>query len=168
MDVQAKIDELSAQVEGARAMPMSASCIVNRTDFLRILDELRELLPTELHQAEFVLRDRDEVIEEGRREAERIIDAAHEERTRLVGRTEVFQEAAREAQRVLSEATDRSEAMRAEVDDYVDTRLANFEIVLHKTLTAVERGRDKLRGRHDLVNLTDAEMEQLDESPLPG
>ncbi|MDQ6650002.1 MAG: hypothetical protein M3Z02_07810 [Actinomycetota bacterium] len=168
MDVQAKIDELTAQVESARAMPMSASCVINRTEFLRLLDELRELLPTELHRAEFVLRDRDEVIEEGRREAERIIEGAHEERTRLVGRTEVFQQAAHEAERVVAEAAQRSEVMRSEVDDYVDTRLANFEIVLHKTLSAVERGRDKLRGRHDLVNLTDAEMDQLDESPLPG
>lgn len=168
MDVQAKIDELTAQVEGARAMPMSASCIINRTDFLRVLEELRELLPTELHQAEFVLKDRDEVIEEGRREADRIIEAAHDERTKLVGRTEVFAQAAREAERVLTEATDRSETMRAEVDDYVDTRLANFEIVLHKTLAAVERGRDKLRGRHELVNLSDAELDRLDESPLPS
>ena len=37
--------------------------------------------------------------------------------------------------------------MRAEVDDYVDTKLANFEVVLDKTLAAVNRGRDKLRGR---------------------
>ena len=37
--------------------------------------------------------------------------------------------------------------MRAEVDDYVDTKLANFEVVLDKTLTAVRRGRDKLSGR---------------------
>jgi len=168
VDVQAKIDELTAQVEGARAMPMSASCIISRTDFLRVLEELRELLPTELHQAEFVLKDRDEVIEEGRREADRIIEAAHDERTKLVGRTEVFAQAAREAERVLTEATDRSETMRAEVDDYVDTRLANFEIVLHKTLAAVERGRDKLRGRHELVNLSDAELDRLDESPLPS
>ena len=57
--------------------------------------------------------------------------------------------------------------MRNEVDDYVDAKLANFEIILHKTLNAVEHGRDKINGRH-------AELEQLasdsDEvvEPLPG
>jgi hypothetical protein len=40
--------------------------------------------------------------------------------------------------------------MRAEIDDYVDGKLANFEVVLHKTLQAVEKGRAKINGRHDL------------------
>ena len=35
--------------------------------------------------------------------------------------------------------------MRGEVDDYVDTKLANFEVVLDKTLAAVHRGREKLQ-----------------------
>ena len=39
--------------------------------------------------------------------------------------------------------------MQLDVDDYVDSKLANFEVVLHKVLTSVERGRDKLRGRQE-------------------
>ena len=38
MDVHDKLDELSALVEGARAMPMSASCVVNRAQVLDLLD----------------------------------------------------------------------------------------------------------------------------------
>ena len=52
--------------------------------------------------------------------------------------------------------------MRAEVDDYVDTKLANFEVVLDKTLAAVSRGRDKLRGRtahEDLAGDRDRPLE---------
>ena len=48
MDVHDKLDELSALVEGARAMPMSASCVVNRAQVLDLLDEARGLLPTSL------------------------------------------------------------------------------------------------------------------------
>ena len=51
VDVQAKLDEIAALIEGARAMPMSASCIVNRGELLDLLDELRALLPAELDQA---------------------------------------------------------------------------------------------------------------------
>ena len=52
--------------------------------------------------------------------------------------------------------------MRAEVDDYVDTKLANFEVVLDKTLSAVQRGREKLRGRtahEDLAGDRDRPLE---------
>jgi hypothetical protein len=49
--------------------------------------------------------------------------------------------------------------MRLEAEDYVDAKLANFEVVLHKTLTAVERGRERLRGRLDVDALNEAELE---------
>ena len=164
--VQAKLAELTSIVESAKAMPLSASCIVNRTEVLETLDQVREMLPDQLREAQWVIKDRDEVIAEGRREAERIIAEAQVERERLVSRTEVMQTATREATRVTEEARLAAQTMRVEAEEYVDTKLANFEVVLHKTLRSVERGRDKLRGRHELDALRSAEPE--DDEPLPG
>lgn len=167
MELKDKLTQVVALVEGARSMPMSASCVVNRSELLAALDELRELIPAEMKQAEFVLRDRDEVVEEGRREAERLVASAREERLRLIAKADVMQEATREADRLLTEAREQSEQMRAEVDTYVDTKLANFEVVLSRTIAAVEKGRDKLRGRHPMDDLR-AAVEADDAEPLPG
>jgi cell division septum initiation protein DivIVA len=165
MTLHDKLDEIVAAIEGARAMPMSASCIVNRADLLAQLEELRELLPGQLAQAQEVLESREDVVEDGRTEAQRIIDEAKRERARLIARTEIAQEATREAERIVIEAEEEATRMRDDVDDYVDTKLANFEVVLGKTIAAVERGREKLRGRHPLDDLRSADA---DESPLPG
>jgi len=62
------------------------------------------------------------------------------------------------------EATTKAAEMRAEVDDYVDRKLANFEIMLAKTLKSVERGRAKLAGRNELAEI----VERRDEAALPG
>jgi vacuolar-type H+-ATPase subunit H len=165
MTVHDKLDEIVASIEGARAMPMSASCIVNRTELLAELESLREMMPGQLAEAEELLESREDVVEEGRVEAQRIIDEAKRERSRLVARTEIAQEATREAERIVADAEDEATKMRDDVDDYVDTKLANFEVVLGKTLAAVERGREKLRGRHPLDDLRGADP---DETPLPG
>jgi cell division septum initiation protein DivIVA len=101
VDIQAKLDEITEMVETARAMPMSASCMINRTEVLTILDEIRELLPAELREAQWVIKDRDAVVDEGRRRAERIVADAITERDRLVGETEVLREAARQADRIV-------------------------------------------------------------------
>ena len=164
MDVHDKLDEIVAALEAARSMPMSASCIINRAEMLALLDELRELLPGELAQAEELLESRDDLVEEGRVEAARIIEEAKRERSRLIAKTEVAHEAAREAERIVIEAETESQRMRDDVDEYVDAKLANFEVVLGKTLAAVERGREKLRGRHPLDDLRDVDP---DETPLP-
>jgi hypothetical protein len=147
VDVHDKLDELITIVENARAMPMSASCIINRGEVLGLLEEVRGLLPEEFRHAQMLLADRESVVDEGRREAARIVTRAEEERVALTSDTEVVAEAQRQAVKIRNEAAQEARTMRAEVDDYVDTKLANFEVVLEKTLTAVRRGRDKLSGR---------------------
>lgn len=151
--MHALLDELSGIVEGARSMPMSASCVINRTEVLALLQDVRAQLPQALVRAQEVLGDRDAVLEDGRREAERVLALAARERHQLLAQTDLIQEAEAEAARVLEDARELADAMRAEVEDYVDGKLANFEIVLGKTLEAVERGRRKLSGRHELDDL---------------
>jgi cell division septum initiation protein DivIVA len=165
-EVHAKLAETTGLVESARAMPMSASCVINRGELLALLGDLESLLPDTISRAQEVLGDKQGVVDEGRREAEHIIAAAKVERRRLIEATDVYSEAAAEADRLLEEARTSAVAMRAEVEDYVDAKLANFEIVLSKTLSAVERGRQKLSGRHELEVL--GEHSDLLDEPLPG
>jgi hypothetical protein len=146
LDVNAKIDELIEIVESARAMPMSTSCVINRAQMLELLDILRQGLPDEMERAKRVLSDRESVLEEGRREAERLRDRARGERDSIINNTDISREAQDAAGRMLSDARREADQIRADADEYVDQKLANFEVVLTKTLQAVGRGRDKMRG----------------------
>ncbi|MFD4371752.1 ATP synthase F0 subunit B [Streptomyces sp. NPDC058486] len=147
MDVQKKLDEIVATVQGARSMPMSASCVVNRADLLALLDEVRDALPNSLAQAQELIGGREQMVEHARQEAERIIEAAHAERGTIVSDTQIARLSQEEADRILSEARREAEEVKAEADEYVDSKLANFEVVLNKTIGSVDRGREKLLGR---------------------
>ncbi|MHB9858794.1 ATP synthase F0 subunit B [Streptomyces sp. YIM S03343] len=146
MDVQKKLDEIVTAVSSARSMPMSASCVINRAELLALLEEVREALPGSLAQAQELIGDREHMVEQARQEAERIIGQAHAERGSIVSDTEIARRSQTEADRILAEARQESEEVRAEADDYVDSKLANFEVVLTKTLGSVGRGREKLLG----------------------
>ncbi|MCX2923872.1 ATP synthase F0 subunit B [Streptomyces sp. NEAU-W12] len=146
MDVQKKLDEIVDLVSGARSMPMSASCVVNRAELLSMLEEVRAALPDSLAQARELIGGREQMVEQARQEAERIIEGAHAERGSLVSGTEIARRSQSEADRILAEARKEAEEVRAEADDYVDSKLANFEVVLTKTLGSVGRGREKLLG----------------------
>lgn len=147
VDVQKKLDEIVRTVGSARSMPMSASCVVNRAELLAMLEEVRAALPGSLAQAQEVLGDRAQMVEEARAEAERIIESANAHRGSLISDTEVARQSRAEADRILAEARREAEEVRAEADDYVDSKLANFEVVLTKTIGSVDRGREKLLGR---------------------
>ena len=147
MDVQERLDELTVLVEDAKSMPLSASCIINRTQVLDLIEEIRQLLPESVHRADELLADREAVVQDGRREADRILERARAEADRMVSEHEVYLAAVAEAEALREETLEDTARMRRETDDYIDGKLATFEITLHKTLQAVDRGRERLRSQ---------------------
>ena len=160
MDVQAKLTEIRETVSAARSMPMSASAVVNRAELLAALDELGEMLPHAFGESDRVLAARDDVLAEAQQKGFEILADAERVRDELVSDTDVFQMARAQADKMLTESREESAALRRETDDYVDERLANFELSLSKTLEAVQRGRERLRGRSELDTLggSDADL----------
>ncbi|WP_431037101.1 cell division initiation protein [Streptomyces sp. P6-2-1] len=165
MDVQKKLDEIVEVVNAARSMPMSASCVINRAELLAMLEEVREALPGSLAQAQELIGERERMVGEARAEAERIIRSAHDERGTLVADTAVARQSQGEADRILNDARREAAEVKAEADDYVDSKLANFEVVLTKTLGSVGRGREKLLGTGDGIDAQGYEDPDYAEAP---
>jgi cell division septum initiation protein DivIVA len=216
------VDELTTVIENARSVPMSSSCMVPRDHLLDLLDDLRESLPTEVHQAGAIVEQRTAILEQAQAEAERLtgltreetdelLAAAERQRDELLGTArrqcddlvataqeqadEVLAEAEEEAARLVAEGRRQAEAllarareqqaallaaaeaeherlvtetevyrtavdradelgaqtvaevarMRAEVDEYVDTRLADFGSTLERMQRSVDKARSTLR-----------------------
>lgn len=147
MDVQERLDELTVMVEDAKSMPLSASCILNRSQLLDLVEEIRQLLPESVYRADELLADREAVVLDGRREADRILEQARAQADRLVSEHEVYLAAVAESSALRSETAAETSRMRSETDDYIDSKLATFEITLQKTLQTVDRGRERLRSQ---------------------
>ncbi|MDP8970775.1 MAG: ATPase [Actinomycetota bacterium] len=156
MDVEAYISQMEQLLVEARPVPLSASVMIHRRDFEELVAGLRSTLPEELREARWVLKERDEVLAQAAREAEQILADARLERDRTVAETEVVHAARREAERIVEEAREHARVLRLEAEDYVDSKLANFEIVLARTMKTVEKGRERLRGRLPSDELTGA------------
>ena len=139
MDAREAVRQIRRTLHAARPMPMSASVVVNRRQLLALVERLDQALP---HPAGA----------DGHPSAESIA-AVQAERERLVDDTEIVRDAHRRAEEMLTEARTEAVELRRETDDYVDTKLANLQIALTKTLEALNRGRDRLHGRSDLGNL---------------
>ncbi len=146
MDAAQRLDELVRLVEEARSMPMSASCVLNRAEVLGLLLDLRASLPQDLGVAAAVLAEREGVLAAAQGEADRVVAEARVLAERLVDEHDLAAAAQVEAARVVAAAHAEAAALREEVDDYVDGRLANFEAVLERIVEAVRAGREQMRG----------------------
>jgi hypothetical protein len=149
MDSIEKLNAAITLIEEARGVPLSASCVVHRGEILEILDGARVALPTDLDQAIEIIAARETIIEEARTSAEHLIATAREDVSRMVEQTAIVQAARDEAQRILDDARALADEERAEVETYIDGRLATLEVILNKTMEAVARGRERLEGAGD-------------------
>jgi regulator of protease activity HflC (stomatin/prohibitin superfamily) len=141
------LDALTDAVTQARAMPMSSSVLVNRVELLDLLEQAREVLPTQLSQADDVLRAADEARAAAQADADAIVDDAHARAAELVEVDAITAAARVRAQEILAEAEREADGLRRDADEYCDRRLAEFEVDLGKILTQVGAGRAKLAGR---------------------
>jgi cell division septum initiation protein DivIVA len=160
MDLSARLEQLEELVREAKSMPLSSSVLVSRDEVLGLIAEMRESLPDEIKRARWIVRDREELLGKARAEGDQILEQARDDQLRMARKEEIVARATQEADRIVSEAEETARTMRSEAEDYVDAKLAQFEISIRKileasqasarslsrTLDQVEVGRERLRG----------------------
>ncbi len=147
MDVMALLDKLEDLIANSRKVPLANSVIINEQNLYDIIDEMRAAFPDELKQARWIVKERQEMIEEAEKEAARIIEEAREKAEKMASEAEVVKLAEKRANEMIEAAQAREREIRLGAEDYADEMLANLEVNLGKLLTAVQRGRDRLQGR---------------------
>jgi cell division septum initiation protein DivIVA len=109
------LTELIESVETARAVPMSASCVLPRERLLDLLDELREVLPPEMDEARTVIATRDRLLKEA-------YEAAAESRARAVTEADtLLADAQHNAEQTLAAANDEAtEILRSAREEHAN------------------------------------------------
>lgn len=128
----------------APTLPLSNSPRVDRDMVVEILEEALQRLPSELQQARWMMKQREEFVARARREADEIIEAAKVQAERFVQRSEVVRAAEQRARHIVEAAEDDARRLKLETEDFLDQRLASFEILLDKLARTVATGRRRL------------------------
>ncbi len=146
MDAFEIVDRIEGLLDKSKRIPFSSNVMVNESEVYDLLDELRNILPEEFKQSRWIVKERENMIEEAKRYSEKIIREAKEKAEILVSETEVLKNANRKAEELMTAVEARARTIRLEAEDYADEKLANLEAVLHKLLNAIEKGREQFRG----------------------
>jgi cell division septum initiation protein DivIVA len=146
---QAEAERLTGRTR-AETDQLLSSAQRQRDDLLGTARRQRDdLLARAQEEAERLLADAEteaeRLIEEGRTHREALIAQALAEHERLITETEVYRGAVSRADELGAQTATDVARMRAEVDQYVDSRLADFGTTLERMLHSVETARTNLR-----------------------
>jgi cell division septum initiation protein DivIVA len=147
MDIMALIDRIEEIVDSSKNVPFTSNKMVDPDGVYEIVDEIRAQFPDELKQARWIVKERQEMLEEAEKEANRVLEEARERAHAIASEQEVVRLAEQQAADLIDSARQAEREIRLGAEDYADEMLANLEVNLGKLLTAVQRGRDRLQGK---------------------
>jgi cell division septum initiation protein DivIVA len=141
------LDELDAIVRDASGVPIrKGRAVVDRSDLLVMLDELRGSLPPELAEAEEIRRECGAIVAAAEEEAERIIENAHHRADAMVPETELCRRAERRAREILEGAESYAEEVADGSEVYRDRVMGQLEGWFQDSLVSVGESRQELNG----------------------
>lgn len=147
MDALKVMEEFEDLISKSKRLPLTSNVIINEGKIYEFLDRLKASFPEEFKQARWIVKERDQVLDDSRKEADRIVKEAQENANKLVSEAEIIKKAHRESEVIIKQAETKARGIRLEAEDYIDSRLANLEATLQKLLLSIEKGRDKLSGK---------------------
>ena len=149
MDVLVLIDKLDDLIHNAKPVPMSDRVRVDKEEIYDILDQMRATIPEEIKQARWIVKERQEMLAEAKRESERVLKEAGDRQQQLIAQEEVTKQAERGAEDIVEDARAREREIRLGAEDYADEILNTLEVNLTKFIAAVQRGRERLQGKDE-------------------
>lgn len=145
MDALGILNKIESLIEKSKRMPFSSNVIINENDIYDLIDELRNVIPEEFKQARWIVKERENMLEEAKRNAEKIIKKAEDKAEILVSETEILKNASRKSEEIMAISEAKARTIRLEAEDYADEKLASLEAALHKILSAIEKGREQFK-----------------------
>ena len=104
MDIMALIDRIEEIIDNAKGVPFTNQKMVEPDKVYEIIDEIRAQFPDELKQARWIVKERQEMLEEAEKEANRILEEARERAQSLASEQEVVRLAEQQAADILDNA----------------------------------------------------------------
>lgn len=154
-----KITDLILEMEDimdeASSVPFSKKIAVDPDEIYEILNEMKDSLPEEIKQAQWVTDEKDRILSEASSEASNRLSQAEGEiknfkeqaksqYQKMVSEHELTQQARKEADRILQEAAAEAKNIRQQSYDYIDRLFSGSIDNFGQLVQQLEKNRDKI------------------------
>lgn len=146
MKLMELVDELEDLVETSSQIPLTGKVMVEREEFLVLLNEIREKIPNEVSEAQRISSEKEMIINGAHDEADKIIAAARAHAEQIVNEDELVLQANEKAEEIMRSANEESTQIREGARDYADQLLENTQVNLSNLIKMLNENRQELRG----------------------
>ena len=140
------LDMLFAMIDEARSMPLAGDkCMVERTEALDLIDEIRGAFPMELAEAKKLLAARSDYLASAKREGDLIIQQAEEKAKQMLAEDELLAQAKQRGAALVRQAEDRSAELMRAANAYCEDALRRTEEAVAEAYDEIKKSRTRFR-----------------------
>ena len=140
MDIMQLVDQLEDVLNDGWRVPLTSALVVNEEECLRIIDQLRVWLPEEIKQARRIRQDKDRIMGEADREAERLVASVRGLSDRGSERRVGASFASDGAQEIIAAAEQEAQALREGASQYARESMERLQNQLELLMDQVHAG----------------------------
>jgi len=153
MVIMALIDRLEEMVTQATKVPLTGKVLLDPDELLALVDEMRELIPQEIREANRIARDREAILRESREQAEQTIREAQALASKLTSEAAVTKEAQQQADELIDQAKRVAREIRQNALEWADELFARAQPQIEALAAETERAANAIRkAREELRN----------------
>lgn len=145
MEILRLMDEFENMVEECSRIPMTGKLIVHEDLLYNFIDRLRAVMPEAVHEAEWILREKDRILTDANNEAETVIENAKLKLERIAGESEVVKLSKLQGDDIIDKAKSAAKEVTQGAFGYAEEVMLQLQNELEKTLQVVKRGREEIR-----------------------
>jgi len=138
------IQHIEDIITSASRMPLLGKSLVDPEELLEVLEKIRVALPDEVHEAQWVVNEKERIFAEANEEARRIRREAQDYVNSLVADHRLVLEAEKQAAYIINEAQKEAQNMVAESSQYADRMLGQLEQSLQRAIEVVHSSRQEM------------------------
>ena len=147
MSIFELMDLLEDELANSSNIPLSSKKKVDVERVYAILDDMRDELPEEIRKAELLLREKQFILDDAKKQADTIIQEAQQKAEKLVDAHEITKNAEQTAEEILTNAQKNSKEMRASAISYANDVLGDLEAYMEEYLELVQKNRSSLENK---------------------
>lgn len=145
MDLAGLLNQLEEILNGGFKIPFSPKVIVDQDKVLGIVENIREILPEEIKQAQMIRGERNRILVEAQKQADLMIKETEEHIKNLVDESEITKRAYQQAEEIIENAKRNAREIRIGTKEYVDNLLAELEKHLKEYLELIAKNREEIK-----------------------
>lgn len=146
MTIPEILNTMEDMLEKAWNLPLTGGkCVMDYEKMQDLISEIRLNLPKEVKQAKMIVTDRKDILEDARKEADRIVQDAEKKASLLISNEEILKQARQKANDMLSQAHQQSSDLKQMTGDYINSMLENAEDTLFKIMKELKQTHNELR-----------------------